>query len=89
MLVWICRFPLPLGVLKGLRFVIMALAGLFSNFFFHIKVEENWSIGFRGKVVQGDGRTTDDDGWTDGQTTMDDGRKLITIAQSEPLAQVG
>ena len=29
-LVWICRFPLPLGVWKGLRFVIMALPGLFS-----------------------------------------------------------
>ena len=28
--VWICRFPLPLGVLKGLRFVIVALPGLFS-----------------------------------------------------------
>ena len=29
-LVWICRFPLPLGVLEGLRFVIVALPGLFS-----------------------------------------------------------
>ena len=28
--VWICRFPLPLGVLEGLRFVIVALPGLFS-----------------------------------------------------------
>ena len=27
-LVWICRFPLPLGVWKGLRFVIVALPGL-------------------------------------------------------------
>ena len=26
-LVWICRFPLPLGVLERLRFVIMALPG--------------------------------------------------------------
>ena len=24
-LVWICRFPLPLGVWEGLRFVIVAL----------------------------------------------------------------
>ena len=24
-LIWICRFPLPLGVWEGLRFVIMAL----------------------------------------------------------------
>ena len=33
-LVWICRFPLPLGVWEGLRFVIMALLGLFSYLFF-------------------------------------------------------
>ena len=29
-LVEICRFPLPLGVWEGLRFVIVALPGLFS-----------------------------------------------------------
>ena len=29
-LVWICRFPLPLGGWEGLRFVIVALPGLFS-----------------------------------------------------------
>ena len=34
-IVWICRFPLPLGVLEGLRFVIVALPGLFSYLFFH------------------------------------------------------
>ena len=33
-LVWICRFSLPLGVLEGLRFVIVALPGLFSYLFF-------------------------------------------------------
>ena len=33
-LVWICRFPLPLGVWEGLRFVIVALPGLFSYLFF-------------------------------------------------------
>ena len=32
--VWICRFPLPLGVWEGLRFVIVALPGLFSYLFF-------------------------------------------------------
>ena len=32
-LVWICRFPLPLDVLEGLRFVIVALPGLFSYLF--------------------------------------------------------
>ena len=30
MLVWICRFPLPLGVWEGLGFVIVAVSGLFS-----------------------------------------------------------
>ena len=33
-LVWICRFPLPLGVWEGLRFVNVALPGLFSYLFF-------------------------------------------------------
>ena len=33
-LVWICLFPLPLGVREGLRFVIVALPGLFSYPFF-------------------------------------------------------
>ena len=28
-LVWICLFPLPLGVWEGLRFLIVALPGLF------------------------------------------------------------
>ena len=32
--VWICLFPLPLGVWEGLRFVIVALPGLFSYLFF-------------------------------------------------------
>ena len=36
-LVWICRFPLPLGVLEGLRFVIVALPGLFSYLFLALK----------------------------------------------------
>ena len=29
-LVWFCLFPFPLGVLEGLRVVIVALPGLFS-----------------------------------------------------------
>ena len=33
-LVWFCLFPLPLGVWEGLRFVIVALLGLFSYLFF-------------------------------------------------------
>ena len=37
-LVWICWFPLPLGVEEGLRFVIVALPGLFSYLFFDWKV---------------------------------------------------
>ena len=36
-LVWICQFPLPLGVLEGLRFVIVALPGLFSCLFYILK----------------------------------------------------
>ena len=32
-LVWICRFPLPLDVWEGLRFVIVALPGLYSYLF--------------------------------------------------------
>ena len=35
-LVWICRFPLHLGVWEGLRFVIVALPGLFAYLFFFI-----------------------------------------------------
>ena len=35
-LVWICRFPLPLGVWEGLRCVIVALPGLFSYLFLKI-----------------------------------------------------
>ena len=33
-LVWICQFPLPLGVWEGLRVVIVALPELFSYLFF-------------------------------------------------------
>ena len=36
-LVWICRFPFPLGVWEGLRFVIVALPGFFSYLFFFNK----------------------------------------------------
>ena len=32
-LVWICRFPLPLDVWEGLQLVIVALPGLFSYLF--------------------------------------------------------
>ena len=34
-LVWFCRFSLPLGVWEGLRFVIVALPGLFSYLFYY------------------------------------------------------
>ena len=33
-LVWFCRFSFPLGDWEGLRFVIVALPGLFSYLFF-------------------------------------------------------
>ena len=35
-LVWFCLFPLPLGVWEGLRFVIVALPGLFSYLFSNV-----------------------------------------------------
>ena len=44
-LVWIWRVPLPLGVWDGLRFVIVALPGLFSYLFFIII--ESVSVTFR------------------------------------------
>ena len=37
-LVWICRFPLPLSDWEGLRFVIVALPGLFSYPFSHYRL---------------------------------------------------
>ena len=42
-LVWICRFPLPLGVWQGLWFVIVALPGLFS---YHFWARRGSTIGF-------------------------------------------
>ena len=32
--VWICWFPLPVGIWEGLRFVVVALPGLSSYLFF-------------------------------------------------------
>ena len=37
-LLWVCRFPLPLGVWEGLRVVIVALPGLFSYLFFFLSI---------------------------------------------------
>ena len=34
-LVWFCLFPHPLGVWEGLRYVIVALPGLFSDLFLY------------------------------------------------------
>ena len=48
-LVWICRFPL--GVWEGLRFVIVALPGLFSYLFFFQHDDDD----------DGDGDDGDDD----------------------------
>ena len=38
-LVWICRFLLPLSVWEGLRFVIVALPGLFSDLCFTLQIK--------------------------------------------------
>ena len=43
-LVWIYRFPLPLGVFKGLRFVIVALSGLFSYLFLQVCRNQNFPM---------------------------------------------
>ena len=42
-LVWFCLFPLSLGVWEGLRFVIVALPGLFS-FFCRTTLSKFWVI---------------------------------------------
>ena len=47
-LVWICRFPLPLGVWEGLRFVIVALPGLFFYLFFYVKTGTRFSCESKG-----------------------------------------
>ena len=44
MLVWICRFSLPLGVWEGLRFVIVALPGLFSYLFLSLSLYSSCSL---------------------------------------------
>ena len=41
LLVWFCQFPLPLGVWEGLRFVIVALPGLFS----YLSLQQSKNIG--------------------------------------------
>ena len=43
-LVWICRFSLPLGVWEGLQFVIVALPGRFSYPFF-VLLQKEWVRG--------------------------------------------
>ena len=49
-LVWFYRFPLPLCVWKGLRFVIVALSGLFSSLFFYSLFHISPSLGILGKL---------------------------------------
>ena len=55
-LVWICRFPLLRSVWEGLRFVVVALPGLFSYLFFTlVKIVKNVPTVFRyinSQVVQ-------------------------------------
>ena len=47
-LVWICRFSLPLGVWEGLRFVIVALSGLFS----YLVLVESIRVTCRSKIAK-------------------------------------
>ena len=43
-LVWFCRFPLLLDVWEWLRFVIVALPGLFSCLFFYSRKRDLYEI---------------------------------------------
>ena len=55
-LVWICRFPLPLWVWEGLRFVIVALPGLFPYLYLVAEgliVEDIWKGNIKGVKVNG------------------------------------
>ena len=49
--VWICRFPLPLDVWEGLRFVIVALPGLFSYLFSTIQRKNRHLLSREAKVI--------------------------------------
>ena len=50
-LVWICRFLLPLGVWEGLRFVIVPLPGLFAYLFFLLYARKKYNILFLGRAT--------------------------------------
>ena len=50
--VWFCLFPLPLGVWEGLRFVIVALPGLFSYLFFPLVHQCNISENIKIKRIE-------------------------------------
>ena len=50
-LVWICRFPLPLGVWEGLWFVIVAPPGLFSYLFFLTAIIKPLLPNFLGRAI--------------------------------------
>ena len=56
-LIWICRFPLPLGVREGLQFVIVALPGLFS-YLFKLAVDAS-DVGAGGVLLQEDDNGVD------------------------------
>ena len=58
-LIWFCLFPLPLDVWEGLRFVIVALPGLFSYLFFFFF----FLFFFLGGGVGGDGGSGGGVGW--------------------------
>ena len=50
-LVWFCLFPLPFGVWEGLRFVIVALPGLFSYLFLWLWHSLDFSLTFFGNIL--------------------------------------
>ena len=57
---WICRFSFPLGVWEGLRFVIVALPGLFSYLFYALSVTLKYQKCLSSKVEKSDKNEIDD-----------------------------
>ena len=67
-LVWICRFPLPLGVWEGLWFVIVALPGLFSYLFFQASFPDIFAQ-YQNPPLTGSPVTTSNKAWNSWKTT--------------------
>ena len=80
-LVWICRFPLPLGVWEGLRFVIVALPGLFSYVFI---LWSSYNIDFKKRQI-----FCDDNRWNETQSLIKWSHFAHTLSDINTLVLVG